>query len=70
MIKGKMTGGGGSAAKADKREAKAAKKIDKLGAKVMKKTMKSSDPFATFDKATAKFKEKAQKVTDRYNKKK
>ena len=59
MLKGKTTGGGGSAAKADRKEARVAKKIDtkmgKLADKQLKQFSKSKDPFAGFEKSVSKF---------------
>ena len=65
-----MYGGGGSGKASDRREARAAKKIDKASDKMIKKTVRSSNPMSAFDKAYTKFEKKSQKITDRYNKKK
>lgn len=74
MLKGKMTGGGGVTAKADKKEARVANKIDKkmgkLADKQLKQFSRSKDPIEGFYKSTDKFAKKADKLTQRYNKKK
>lgn len=62
--------GGGSGKASDRREARAAKKIDKLDTKMAKKALKSSTPISALEKSLAKFEKKSQKITDRYNKKK
>ncbi len=50
-----MSGGGGSTAKADKREARVAKKVDKLMNKEAKQFAKSKEPLEGFFKSTSKF---------------
>ncbi len=69
-----MTGGGGKAAAADKKEARAAKKMDKAMGKAVDKQMKtfvkSKDPMEGFNKAASKFAKKADKIVQKYNKKK
>jgi hypothetical protein len=70
MLKSKMSGGGGSTAKADKKEARVAKKVDKLMNKEARQFAKSKEPLEGFFKSTSKFAKKAQKLTDKYNKKK
>jgi hypothetical protein len=65
-----MYGGGGSGKASDRREARAAKKIEKLDTRIAKKALKSSNPISALEKGLTKFEKKSQKITDRYNKKK
>jgi hypothetical protein len=62
--------GGGSGKASDRREARAAKKIDRLDSKMAKKALRSSKPISALEKSLVKFEKKSQKITDRYNKKK
>ena len=74
MLKGKMTGGGGKAAASDKKELRAAKKMEKTMGKAMDKQMKtfvkSKDPMEGLNKSASKFAKKADKIVQKYNKKK
>mgnify|MGYP007090485551 CR=1 FL=1 len=45
-------------------------KMGKLADKQLKQFSKSKDPFAGFEKSVSKFAKKADKLTQRYNKKK
>ena len=44
--------------------------MGKLADKQLKQFSKSKDPFAGFEKSVSKFAKKADKLTQRYNKKK
>jgi len=70
MLKSKMIGGGSRIAKADKKEARLAKRVDRLMDKEAKQFAKSKYPVSEFFKSESKFAKKAQKLTDRYNRKK